>query len=84
MHSVAVPILNHAGRAVRAISVAGTTPRSDGERLEALVARLRSGGDYLSRRLGFNSTNGVSAAASNGRQRAPAPSDTHESRVYRR
>jgi DNA-binding IclR family transcriptional regulator len=53
VHCVAVPILNYTGHAVGAISVAGTTPKTDGERLDALVARTKAAGDYLSRRLGF-------------------------------
>jgi len=56
VHCVAVPILNHAGRPVGAISVAGTTPKEDGERLDVLVARLRTAGEYVSRRIGFNGT----------------------------
>jgi DNA-binding IclR family transcriptional regulator len=56
VHCVAVPILNHAGRAVGAISVAGTTPKTDGERLDALVARVKNAGQYVSRRVGFNPT----------------------------
>jgi len=53
VHCVAVPILNHAGRPVGAISVAGTTPKQDGERLDTLVERLKTAGDYVSRRIGF-------------------------------
>src|SRR5437868_7784767 len=56
VHCVAVPILNHAGRAVGAISVAGTTPKTEGERLDALVARVKNAGQYVSRRVGFNPT----------------------------
>jgi len=53
VHCIAVPILNHAARPVGAISVAGTTPKTDGDRLDALVQRLRSAGEHVSRRLGF-------------------------------
>jgi len=53
VHCIAVPILNHAGRPVGAISIAGTTPKTDGERLDAMVSRLKSAGEYVSRRLGF-------------------------------
>jgi DNA-binding IclR family transcriptional regulator len=53
VHCIAVPILNHAGRPVGAISIAGTTPKSDGERLDAMVSRLKNAGEYVSRRLGF-------------------------------
>jgi IclR family acetate operon transcriptional repressor len=53
VHCVAVPILNHAARPVGAISVAGTTPKSEGERLDALVLRLKSAGEYVSRRVGY-------------------------------
>lgn len=54
VHCVAVPILNHAGRPVGAISVAGTTPKTDGERLDALVIRIKAAGEYVSRRVGFS------------------------------
>jgi DNA-binding IclR family transcriptional regulator len=54
VHCVAVPILNHASRPVGAISVAGTTPKTEGERLEALVLRIKAAGDYVSRRVGFS------------------------------
>ena len=65
---VAVPILNHAGRAVGAISVAGTTPKTEGERLDALVARLKSAGEYVSRRLGFSPPAAAISVANNGHQ----------------
>jgi DNA-binding IclR family transcriptional regulator len=70
VHCVAVPILNQAGRAVGAISVAGTTPKTEGERLDVLVARLKSAGEYVSRRLGFNPSAAVSSAANNGHRPA--------------
>jgi len=54
VHCVAVPIFNHAGRPVGAISVAGITPKSEGDRLDALVLRLKTAGDYVSRRVGFS------------------------------
>jgi IclR family acetate operon transcriptional repressor len=54
VHCVAVPILNHTARPVGAISVAGTTPKSEGERLEALVFRIKTAGEYISRRIGYN------------------------------
>ncbi|HEY1295014.1 MAG TPA: IclR family transcriptional regulator [Chloroflexota bacterium] len=63
---VAVPILNHAARAVGAISVAGTTPKGDGERLDALVARLKAAGDYVSRRLGFSPSAAPRLSSTNG------------------
>jgi DNA-binding IclR family transcriptional regulator len=53
VHCVAVPILNYAGHPVGAISVAGTSPKQEGERLDTLVTRMKAAGDYLSRRLGF-------------------------------
>jgi DNA-binding IclR family transcriptional regulator len=53
IHCIAVPILNHVGRPVGAISIAGTTPKSEGERLDAMVSRLMGAGEYVSRRLGF-------------------------------
>jgi DNA-binding IclR family transcriptional regulator len=55
-----VPLLNFAGQAVGAISIAGTSTKLEGERLDALADRMKSAGDYLSRRLGFlgSSTNG--------------------------
>jgi DNA-binding IclR family transcriptional regulator len=57
VHCLAVPILNHAGRPVGAISVAGTTPKAEGERLDALVSRLKAAGYYVSRRVGFSGSN---------------------------
>jgi DNA-binding IclR family transcriptional regulator len=48
-----VPILNFAGHAVGAISIAGTSAKVEGPRLEALAERIKSAGEYLSRRLGF-------------------------------
>jgi IclR family acetate operon transcriptional repressor len=63
VHCVAVPILNHAGRPVGAISVAGTTPKADGERLEELVLRLRTAGEYVSRRIGFSGANDQTSVA---------------------
>jgi DNA-binding IclR family transcriptional regulator len=65
VHCIAVPILNHAGRPVGAISIAGTTPKTDGERLDAMVSRLKSAGEYVSRRLGFTER-------ANGRVALPA------------
>ena len=53
VHCVAVPILNHAWPSVGAISVAGTMLKTDGERLQMLVERLKTAGDYVSRRIGF-------------------------------
>jgi DNA-binding IclR family transcriptional regulator len=60
VHCIAVPLLNFAGQAVGAISIAGTSTKLEGERLDALADRMKSAGDYLSRRLGFlgSSTNG--------------------------
>jgi DNA-binding IclR family transcriptional regulator len=75
VHCIAVPILNHAGRPVGAISIAGTTPKTDGERLDAMVSRLKRAGEYVSRRLGFT-------GRANGRVALPAepaanPPGTH-------
>jgi DNA-binding IclR family transcriptional regulator len=70
VHCVAVPILNHAGRAVGGISVAGTTPKVEGERLDALVARLKAAGEYVSRRLGFSPSPGAPMSSANGHQHA--------------
>ncbi len=53
MHCIAVPILNFAGHAVGAISIAGTSAKVDGPRLELLAERIKTAGQYLSRRLGF-------------------------------
>jgi IclR family acetate operon transcriptional repressor len=53
VHCVAVPILNYTGHAVGALSIAGTVPKAEGERLDALVVRVKAAGDFLSRRLGF-------------------------------
>jgi DNA-binding IclR family transcriptional regulator len=64
VHCIAVPILNHAGRPVGAISIAGTIPKTPGERLDAMASRLKSAGEYVSRRLGFTErTNGHLAVA---------------------
>jgi DNA-binding IclR family transcriptional regulator len=67
VHCVAVPILIHAGRPVGAISVAGITPKSDGDRLEALVLRLKTAGEYLSRRVGFSAASDETLAANGHR-----------------
>jgi DNA-binding IclR family transcriptional regulator len=69
VHCVAVPILNYAGLPVGAISVAGTTPKTDGERLDALVQRIRAAGDYVSRRLGFVTRADASTTSANGHPR---------------
>jgi DNA-binding IclR family transcriptional regulator len=53
VHCIAVPILNFAGQAVGAISIAGTSAKVEGQRLEVLAARIKTAGEYLSRRLGF-------------------------------
>jgi DNA-binding IclR family transcriptional regulator len=75
VHCVAVPILNYTGHAVGAISVAGTTPKVDGERLDALAARTRAAGDYLSRRLGFSAKPDGLVAAADGHAGAPEQPD---------
>jgi DNA-binding IclR family transcriptional regulator len=53
VHCVGVPIFNHLGRPVAAISVSGASPKSDGAALDSLVATLREAATYVSRRLGF-------------------------------
>lgn len=58
VHCVAVPILNYTGHAVGALSIAGTIPKAEGERLDALVVRVKAAGDFLSRRLGFLAARG--------------------------
>jgi DNA-binding IclR family transcriptional regulator len=63
VHCVAVPIFNHAGRPVGAISVAGITPKSEGERLDTLVLRLKTAGDYVSRHVGFSAASDGALAA---------------------
>jgi DNA-binding IclR family transcriptional regulator len=52
VHCIAVPLLNQAHRAVGAISIAGTSPKADGERFEALVDLMREVGEDVSSRLG--------------------------------
>ncbi|MDQ3809469.1 MAG: IclR family transcriptional regulator [Chloroflexota bacterium] len=69
VHCVAVPILNHAGRAVGAISVAGTTPKTEGERFDVLVGRLKAAGEHVSRRLGFNHPANSPTPPANGHER---------------
>ena len=71
VHCIAVPILNHAGRPVGSMSVAGTTPKNEGERLEAMVQRLKRAGEHVSRRLGYNPRGATSAAM-------PSVPDGHE------
>lgn len=66
VHCIAVPILNYAGQPVGAISVAGTTPKTEGERLDTLVSRIKSAGDYVSRRLGFIAKLDVQTLHGNG------------------
>jgi DNA-binding IclR family transcriptional regulator len=52
VHCIAVPILNFGGHSVGAISVAGTSPKPEGDRLDILAKRMKTAGEYLSRRLG--------------------------------
>jgi DNA-binding IclR family transcriptional regulator len=73
VHCIAVPILNFAGQPVGAISVAGTTPKTEGERLDALVLRIRNAGEYVSRRLGFIAKPDVSVTTHNGHKRTTEP-----------
>jgi IclR family acetate operon transcriptional repressor len=54
IHCVGVPILNHAGRPVGAISVSGTSQKAAGPHLDALVRMLKDAGNYVSRRLGYS------------------------------
>jgi IclR family acetate operon transcriptional repressor len=73
VHCVAVPILNYAGHPVGAISIAGTTPKTEGDRLAALITRMTTAGEYLSRRRGFiPRADGVLAAA-DGHERLLVP-----------
>jgi IclR family acetate operon transcriptional repressor len=53
VHCIAVPLLNHTGRAVGAISIAGTSTRAGDERHDALVALMREVGAEVSMRLGY-------------------------------
>ncbi len=53
LNCVAVPLLNYTNRAVAAISVAGVASRADGERFDALIARMLAVGAELSLRLGY-------------------------------
>lgn len=73
VHCIAVPILNFAGQPVGAISVAGTTPKTEGERLDALVLRVRSAGEYVSRRLGFISRPNGATLLPNRHERSTGP-----------
>lgn len=52
VHCIAVPLLDHTNRAVGAISIAGTSPRLESARFDALVQRVVSAGRELSLRLG--------------------------------
>lgn len=52
VHCIATPILNYAGRAVGAISVAGTEPRVGGDRFDLLRLQVIDAGKDISRRLG--------------------------------
>jgi DNA-binding IclR family transcriptional regulator len=74
VHCVAVPILNHAGRPVGAISVAGITPKAEGDRLEALVLRLKTAGEYVSRRVGFGAASDATSVVPNGHERVTTQS----------
>jgi DNA-binding IclR family transcriptional regulator len=56
VHCIAVPILNFAGHAVGAISIAGTSTKVEGERLAVLAQRMTAAGEHLSRRIGFVQT----------------------------
>lgn len=53
VHCIAVPLLNYAGRAVGAVSIAGIGPRIGSDRFEGLVYELRMVGEQLSLRLGY-------------------------------
>ena len=53
VHCIAVPILNFAGHAVGAISIAGTSTKVEGDRLAVLAERMTAAGEHLSRRIGF-------------------------------
>ena len=46
VHCIAVPILNFAGHAVGAISIAGTSAKVEGQRLEVLAERIKTAGQY--------------------------------------
>ena len=54
IHCIGVPILNHLGRPVGAISVSGASPKAEGPALDALVAKVKGAGSYVSRRLGHS------------------------------
>jgi DNA-binding IclR family transcriptional regulator len=60
VHCIAVPLINYAGRAVGAISIAGATPRIGSERFDGLVRKVTAVGQAISMRLGYN------PAAANG------------------
>lgn len=53
IHCVGVPVFNHAGRPVAAISVSGTSPK-EGAGFNAMQKMLKDAGNYVSRRLGFS------------------------------
>jgi IclR family acetate operon transcriptional repressor len=52
LHCIAVPVLNYTNHAAGAISVAGVATQADGDRFNALTARLLGVGRELSLRLG--------------------------------
>lgn len=56
VYCIAVPLINHNGHAVGAISVAGTSPRIGTERFEGLLSKVLAAGSHLSLRLGHDTS----------------------------
>ena len=54
---IAVPILDHSGRPVGAISIAGPSPNFSEQRVSELVSRVLAAGQEISNRLGYIAVN---------------------------
>jgi IclR family acetate operon transcriptional repressor len=53
LHCLAVPVLDHLGRPVGAISIAGTAANVEADASVPVLRQLLEAGEYVSRRLGF-------------------------------
>lgn len=66
VHCIAVPLLNHLGQVVGAISIAGTGPKIGSERFEGLLGKVRTAGESLSHQLGYRPPNQPSVVNDGG------------------
>lgn len=75
-HSIAAPILDHRGRVVAAVSVAGPSNRFTNDRIERYVALVRDGAAQISRNLGYREP---TAELNHRTEVAPSPHPTRQS-----